>query len=157
MQILPTNLSLELTSKIIPDGIFWKRAYHDKWNHVNQRKTDGKIILKWNIDKITCQQDYVDSGGSKSWKNAYMQKYLQNYVESLYPNDVNYDEIELIIEMTRSYIFHLNVEQLLTFDIYENPEAEVKHVDLRLILPFLTNLEVHTHNYYVYVDWYNSK
>lgn len=93
-------------------------------------------------ESMICQQDYVDKGRSESWKNAYMQKYLQSYVENLYPNDVNYDEIELLIEMTRSYIFHFNVEQLLTFDIYENPDAEVKHVDLRLILPFLTNLEV---------------
>ena len=77
-----------------------------------------------------------------------MQKYLQHYVENLYPNDVNYDEIEQIIEMARSYVFCLSIEQLLTFDIHENPDAEVKHVDLRLILPFLTNLEVHAVNAY---------
>lgn len=77
-----------------------------------------------------------------SWKNLYMEKFLQTYIENSYPNNMNLVELKQLLEMTNRYILSLNIEQLLLSDVEESQDDEVNHIDLNFILSSLPNLQV---------------
>lgn len=63
LETLPTDLPLPLVTKYLEDGVYWKRKVLDRWR-----------------DRAIDVQDY-----GFSWKRMYMEKHVQEVVESTTP------------------------------------------------------------------------
>ncbi|KAH8855942.1 Dynein regulatory complex subunit 5 [Schistosoma japonicum] len=143
--ILPTNLSLKVTSHLINDELYWKRCCHAKWS-------------------ITDVSYYDDS-----WKRAYFERYLQEIIETFIPGTTSIQRLDECVNYAAPYIQCLHIQQLLpplkqmnkeknTIDNDSISDSEsdqltvpndMHHLDLTLILSKLTHLHELTLMYQV--------
>lgn len=77
-----------------------------------------------------------------SWKNLYMEKYLQDCIENAQPNNVNLVTLKEVIDLVKEYVETLRIEQLQVIDIHGSQLDQIKHIDVRFVLSPLINLQV---------------
>jgi len=136
LKSLPVTLPLKVTTNLIDDEDYWKRACRDRWP-----------LMLPNEDK-------------ESWKQMYFENHFKRIIEFYLPRDdqdaastapstekevrVNVErpksisDIVELAKLSKDYIFKLNVEQLLPSATNETIND---HIDFSEILPILTNLE----------------
>jgi hypothetical protein len=94
--------------------------------------------------------DVRDYGNS--WKRLYLERHLQEHIETLVPEEFIQSEIESLVQLCSPYVKRLSIRQLqapqppefIDGDYYESP-TEVKSIDHINLEPFikgLVNLEV---------------
>lgn len=132
---LSPNLPLKITSNLIDDEGYWKRCCNDKWKMGDVKKYGN------------------------SWKRMYFERQMQDIIENFVPNRTDRAKLMEIVDLGSSYIYKLQVNQLLppveiekkrfTLDDEDDDDDrdEVKeqfdcdHFDFNTIVPKLPNLE----------------
>ncbi|XP_039282090.1 dynein regulatory complex subunit 5 [Nilaparvata lugens] len=129
LEILRTDLPVHLTVPVIEDGVYWKRCCDDNW-------PDETINL---------------TKSETSWKKAFLERYLQQVVESQIPNQVDWTTLELTVNACADYVTRLHLQQLLPPPNLElrpvSPDECVRgtpitsHLDIRFLLARLHKLQ----------------
>ncbi|GJQ88259.1 hypothetical protein Trydic_g13247 [Trypoxylus dichotomus] len=126
LEILPTDLDLEIVVPLIEEEIYWKRRYSDKFGVVKDIKYQG-----W------------------TWKGLYLEKHLQRMVEEAQPQYGDEEGMDEILRMLNPYIHKLKVTQLqswkppLTWDKQDIPSVyPTDHIDFTPILLRLQFVEI---------------
>lgn len=137
LKSLPVTLPLRVTTNLIDDEDYWKRACRDRW----------PLMLP--------------NEHNESWKQMYFENHFRRIIEFYLPredNDANSSapsadnkEVKINVErpktiadivelakLTKDYIFKLNIEQLLPSATNESVND---HIDFSEVLPVLTNLQ----------------
>ncbi|KAF5308657.1 hypothetical protein FQR65_LT06118 [Abscondita terminalis] len=125
LEILPTDVHLELAIAVIEEDFYWQRRYENDYGMLLQRKY-------------------------KSWtyKQLYIEKHITDLIETLPPQDQDEESFGTLLEVCRDYVKRLVITQLrrwlppLTMTEDEYPEIyPVDHIDFTLILQKLTEIE----------------
>uniref|UniRef100_A0A1A8FQR7 T-complex-associated-testis-expressed 1 n=1 Tax=Nothobranchius korthausae TaxID=1143690 RepID=A0A1A8FQR7_9TELE len=124
---LSVSLPFHVTSKLVPDGVYWERCCKQRW--------------------YIC--DVTDYG--YSWKQMYIERHLGSVIELFIPGVTEPKTVLEIIPFCDNFVKKLSVSQLLP--PVKEPQVEVNveelsldepcmdHFDLGLVLDKLTNLE----------------
>ncbi|XP_076231005.1 dynein regulatory complex subunit 5 [Calliopsis andreniformis] len=128
IEILPTDLPLELTIKKIDDEYYWERCSKNRWSSNNP----------------------ADHG--HSWRQRYCEGHISEYLENLEPTyfETQREDCENIIGLVRNYVHTIRLRSLLptkkqrSLFEEEDPcvaeEDVVHHIPMNIILPQFPNL-----------------
>lgn len=115
LSILPTSLPLELAVEKIHEDIFWKRKYIDRWPKIppigksfsavsSYRKNTTLFNNNSNSASVTRTSSLSSSKSTlsdislvyseeKSWKQCYLEKHLEEELETLEPQDYDPEKV----------------------------------------------------------------
>ncbi|GBP77937.1 Dynein regulatory complex subunit 5 [Eumeta japonica] len=93
IQILSTDVPLQILVDNINSDVFWKRSYYSRWN-------DPPII-----------------GEERKWINAYMEHHYADILENMNPKDYDPEKINNLVKMCGPYIQTLAIRSLVPMDI----------------------------------------
>ncbi|XP_024915280.1 dynein regulatory complex subunit 5-like isoform X2 [Cynoglossus semilaevis] len=113
LERLSTSLPLHVTSKLIRDGVYWRRCCEHHWD----------------ICDVT---DYENS-----WKRMFFERRLENLIEEFVPGVTDLHVILDMIPHSREYVRHLNITQLRVSD----DKTYLDHFDFNTMLHKLCLLE----------------
>ncbi|XP_060525005.1 dynein regulatory complex subunit 5-like [Cylas formicarius] len=105
LEILPTNLPLDIAIKVIDKDYYWERRYKSTYGGEAEIKEDGY-----------------------SWMRFYVERYVRHLVEEAEPENFDEDSLDNILELCCPYVKKLRVRQLqcwkplLTMEKDEIPE-----------------------------------
>ena len=158
LETLPTDLPLDLTVPLLADGIYWKRSSQDRWDSVCNIRIVQKceILMRGKIRNPSffyiLQMNYVCDYGN-SWKRLYLERHLQEYIESLVVEEYNQKNVENLVNLCSPYVKRLNIKQLQAAKVIETVEWQseeclagkepgLDHINLEPFIKGLTHLEV---------------
>ncbi|XP_067000545.1 dynein regulatory complex subunit 5 [Anabrus simplex] len=128
LETLPIDLPLTLTVPLIPDGIYWERCCTERWQTMN----------------------YVPHYDN-SWKRLYLERDLQEHLETLAVAEFDLDTETAILNLCAPYVKKLNLRQLqvakpLPMSEWGGDECWVEpppsdHINLEPVLKLLNQLE----------------
>lgn len=109
VDILPCDLPLYLTVPIVNDDNYWRRCYIDKWPKAPKPYVEDETLVFEKIesnglDEMDDTSVMVKSSseidvsvrehfGPKKWKSHFLERYIQEYLENLNPEDYNQDYV----------------------------------------------------------------
>ncbi|KAK5650444.1 hypothetical protein RI129_001473 [Pyrocoelia pectoralis] len=125
LEILPTNLPLEIVVPLINEEIYWKRRYNDEFGPVSQR-----LYPNW------------------TWKQVFIEKYMQKLTEEAEPQYNDEIDMEAMAKVCCSYVKRILITQLQMWKPPRNwqkceyPEIfPLDHINFEPILKNLTNIQ----------------
>ncbi|XP_073941886.1 dynein regulatory complex subunit 5-like isoform X1 [Choristoneura fumiferana] len=93
LQILDTNVPLQILVDNIKNDIFWKRYYKSKWS-------DSPVITN-----------------DKRWINVFMEKYYAEILENMNPRQYDPEKVTFLVKLCGPYIQSLSIRSLTPSDI----------------------------------------
>ncbi|KAK9711116.1 Leucine rich repeat [Popillia japonica] len=125
LEILSTDLDLEIVVPLIENEIYWKRRYKDKFGVAKDTKHIG-----W------------------TWKCLYLEKHVQKMIAEAQPQYSDEDGMDDILKLLNPYIHKLRVAELqswkppLTWEKHDIPSVyPTDHIDFNPILLPLEYIE----------------
>nr|XP_015802969.2 dynein regulatory complex subunit 5 [Nothobranchius furzeri]XP_054604023.1 dynein regulatory complex subunit 5 [Nothobranchius furzeri] len=127
LERLSVSLPFHVTSKLVPDGVYWEKCCKHRW--------------------YACDVTDYDN----SWKQMYIERHLGSVIELFIPGVTEPKTVLEIIPFCDNFVKKLSVSQLLP--PLKEPQVEVNveelsldepcmdHFDFGLVLDKLTNLE----------------
>lgn len=88
MDILPSDLPLNITGALINRESYWKRCSLERWP-INETTNHGS-----------------------SWKQLYFEKNLKEYLEEFDPAVTSAADFEELLETSRDFVYRLVLDQL---------------------------------------------
>ena len=88
VEILPTDLPLEVTCPQIEDDYYWQRCATERWKNCN----------------------VVEHGGK--WKRLYLERNLEDEIEALDENQTNMERLIKTIKLSAVYVHRLHIKEL---------------------------------------------
>ncbi|KAK7907627.1 hypothetical protein WMY93_016239 [Mugilogobius chulae] len=126
---LNLHAPLKVTSKLIPDGVYWQRRCKELWDNC----------------------DVSDHG--HSWKRLFFERYLEDLIELFLPGESEQKSILEMLPFCKDSVKRLNIEELLLpiqklqeeeeqNSIHEEePKPPLDHFNFNMLLEKLINLE----------------
>ncbi|XP_031348193.1 dynein regulatory complex subunit 5-like [Photinus pyralis] len=125
LEILPTNLPLEIVVPLIDEEIYWKRRYNDEFGMVSQR-----LYPNW------------------TWKQVFIERNIQKLVEQAEPQYNDENDMEAVLKLCCPYVKRILITQLqmwrppLHWEKSEYPENfPLHHINFEPILKQLTEIQ----------------
>lgn len=125
LQILPTDLPLELVVPLIHDEIYWRRRYVDKYRLVMRKRRN--VV---------------------SWKSLFLERHMQDLIEGAQPQYADEEGMQDITALLSPHVFTLEVTQLqawkppLTWSEEDIPEVYPSdHINFEHVLKGLENIQ----------------
>ncbi|CAH4016938.1 unnamed protein product [Pieris brassicae] len=106
LEILNTNLPLQILVDNIKNDIFWKRCYYSKWS------------------------DYVEAIGDKPWINIFMERYCADILETMNPREYDPEKVQALIKLCGPYTESLSIRSLIPADIISQRITSPEMADL---------------------------
>ncbi|XP_044004505.1 dynein regulatory complex subunit 5 isoform X2 [Aphidius gifuensis] len=142
LELLSTNIPLDIIIKKIPDECYWSRAAKARWQYNNPGEHGN------------------------SWRRLYCERHLAEFIEKMDNDDYHKNECDKLIDLVAPYIKILNIRSLIPFiypvkvfhqdddDINLTPELmTVHHVQFENILIKLPELcEIHINFGVIYMN-----
>jgi len=88
VEILPTDLPLDVTCPQIADDYYWERCAIERWKNCN----------------------VVEHGGA--WKRLYLERNLEDEIEALDENQTNLERLIKTIKLSAEFVMRLNIKEL---------------------------------------------
>lgn len=88
VEVLPTDLPLEVTSPQIEDDYYWQRCATERWKNCN----------------------VVEHGGK--WKRLYLERNLEDEIEALDENQTNMERLIRTVKLSADYVHRLHIKEL---------------------------------------------
>ncbi|XP_026469882.1 uncharacterized protein LOC113373823 [Ctenocephalides felis] len=107
----------EKTSKLVRSEAFWRRAFEDRWPHLNKKKAK-----------------------SKTWLQTYMEMHAAETIENLNPDDCTRKTIDNLQNLCSQHVKELNLTQMVPNNVVDN-----EHIPISCLLecfPHLTKLHI---------------
>ncbi|CAG9830543.1 unnamed protein product [Diabrotica balteata] len=124
LELLSTNIRLEIAIPLIDDEYYWKRRYNDHFGKITRRKP-----YPW------------------TWKHLYIEREVQRLIENAEPQYADEEDME-ILELCAPYVKRIFVTQLqlwkppLTADKEDIPDVwPIDHINFIFITPKLPLVE----------------
>ncbi len=88
VEILPTDLPLDVTSPQIEDDYYWQRCATERWKNCN----------------------VVEHGGK--WKRLYLERNLEDEIEALDENQTNMERLLRTVKISADHVHRLHIKEL---------------------------------------------
>lgn len=125
LEILPTDLPLEIVVPLIDEEIYWKRRYNDEFGMVSQR-----LYQNW------------------TWKQVFIERKIQTLVEQAEPQYNDENDMDDVLKLCCPYVKRILITQLqmwkppLNWEKSEYPDNfPLDHINFEIILKKLTEIE----------------
>ncbi|VVC89553.1 unnamed protein product [Leptidea sinapis] len=92
LQILDTNVPLQLLVDNIKNDLFWERCYQSKWSEL------------------------PESVRNKKWINIFVEKYYVDILENMIPREYDPEKVRSLVKICGPYIQSLNIRSLVPTD-----------------------------------------
>ncbi|XP_034840836.1 uncharacterized protein [Maniola hyperantus] len=93
LQILSTDVPLQILADNIKSDIFWKRCYYTKWSH------------------------YPADGELKPWINIFMEQHYADFLENMNPRHYDPEKVKNLVKLCGPFIQSLSIRSLIPVDL----------------------------------------
>lgn len=112
MELLPTDLPLELTVPIIYEDVYWKRCYLERWPRALPKNISEDVTYPIYasttssttvsvIDGINEVSDILETEAvfyvKKTWKHFYLEMHFREFLELLPPEEYEPEKVGFAI------------------------------------------------------------
>ncbi|KAJ8913522.1 hypothetical protein NQ315_017073 [Exocentrus adspersus] len=137
LDILDTNLPLKLTVPRIPDDVYWRKCYLEKWpkqlpdkvkpvefteifrdtRKLSSACSDGNGRIsrrssQASLGKIKTKTFISKDSDKKTWKQCYLEMYLKDYLENLKPENYDAKKMKELSDLCSPYVKTLRMDQM---------------------------------------------
>lgn len=106
LNILPTNLPLELVVSKVNDNIYFKKCAIERWYHLIPINIKEKNMFIFNSTELKKEEPLENTEikeysiknddlftESKNWKEHYLENHMREYLENLKPEDYDPEQV----------------------------------------------------------------
>nr|XP_022918868.1 T-complex-associated testis-expressed protein 1-like [Onthophagus taurus] len=136
LDILRVDLPLKLTVPKIAYEVYWLRCYKERWPKNSVIDRSFSEVEKLTNERKVVNEKIIDKNERKTWKELYLEKHVQEYLENLDPEHYDVEKINDLYILCKDYVTSLNVRELRAPTSINIPD----HVPLNTILMGFSNL-----------------
>ncbi|XP_071052582.1 uncharacterized protein [Onthophagus taurus] len=136
LDILRVDLPLKLTVPKIAYEVYWLRCYKERWPKNSVIDRSFSEVEKLTNERKVVDEKIIDKNERKTWKELYLEKHVQEYLENLDPEHYDVEKINDLYILCKDYVTSLNVRELRAPTSINIPD----HVPLNTILMGFSNM-----------------
>ncbi|XP_018331268.1 dynein regulatory complex subunit 5-like, partial [Agrilus planipennis] len=172
LDYLPMDIPLKLAVMKLHDDYYWERKYKTFWpkepypnrtmpeyffykcTESTEYESESSLISKYrkigegSDDRDSSNGSYsvstvsFESSKEKSWKQCFIEQYLEETLENLKPEEYDLDMIKDLVVVCRHFVTTMSLKEL---QAPKKSSGNIDHIPLNIVtsgLPFLTELSI---------------